>query len=93
MPASANTPLTPAQPYTLALRADGVAKLKRRAKVTADRDFAAVIGFDQGQMSRVLAGKSAPGPRFIAGAVQAFGWHALKDLFIVVPVDASERQR
>lgn len=73
--------------YTLAINLQGVERLKKRAKATTDRDFARVIGVDQAQMSRVLAGKAVPGPRFIAGAVRAFGWHALKELFIVVPVD------
>lgn len=71
---------------TLTVSPEGVARLKKRAKAISDKDFARVMGVDQGQMSRVLAGKAAPGPRFIAGAVRAFGWHALKDLFAVVPV-------
>lgn len=76
---------------TLAIRPDGVAKLKLRAKASSDSAFARVIGVNHAQMSRLLAGKAAPGARVIAGAVRAFGWHALKDLFEVVAVDESEQ--
>lgn len=72
--------------FTLAINTEGVERLKKRAKAFTDRDFARVLGVDQGQMSRVLSGKAVPGPRFVAGAARAFGWHALKDLFAVVPV-------
>lgn len=72
--------------FTLAIKPAGVDRFKRRAKVETDADFARVLDIDHAQVSRVLAGKAAPGPRFIAGAVAAFGWHALKDLFDIVPV-------
>ncbi len=72
---------------TLTMRPEGVARLKKRAKANTDRDFAYVLGVDPGQMSRVLAGKAVPGPRFVAGAARAFGWHALKELFDWVAVD------
>lgn len=78
-------PPTPAA-TTLAIRPEGVAKYKARAKANSDSDFARVIGVNHAQMSRLLAGKAAPGARVISGAVRAFGWHALKDLFVVVPL-------
>lgn len=74
---------------TLAIRLEGVEKFKRRAKAVTDSDFAKIIGIDQAQVSRVLAGKAAPGPRFIAGAIRAFGYHSVKELFAVVPVPQS----
>lgn len=75
---------------TLTIRVEAVDRFKKRAKAVTDTDFARVIGVDPAQVSRVLAGKAVPGPRFIAGAARAFGWHALKDLFAVVPVDSRQ---
>lgn len=37
------------------------------------------------QMSRVLAGKSLPGNRFIAGILHVFGDDRFQELFAVVP--------
>lgn len=71
-------------PVTLALRPEGVRKIARLARIESDRAFAERIGIDPGQFSRVLTGKSAPGPQFIAGAIEAFGRDCFDDLFRVV---------
>lgn len=78
---------------TLAVNLDGVEKLKKRARVSTDTEFAAVMGYDRGQLSRVLAGKAVPGPKFVAAAVRAFGWHSLKDLLVIVPTNSDTRRR
>lgn len=78
---------------TLMIRVEAVDRFKKRAKAVTDTDFARAIGVDPAQVSRVLAGKAAPGPRFVAGAARAFGWHALKDLFAWVPVDGRNGKR
>ena len=72
---------------TLALDRDGLAKIRKLAKVNTDRELADLIGIDPGNLSRVLTGKSAPGPKFIAGIIEAFGREWFADLFIVVPDD------
>lgn len=68
---------------TLALNARGVTKIRRLAGLSKDKDFADRIGIDQSTLSRVLTGKAAPGPRFIAGCVEAFGADVFEDLFTV----------
>lgn len=72
---------------TLALNPAGLAKIRRLTKTDKDRDFAELIHVDPGTVSRVLTGKSAPGPRFIAGCVEAFGGDCFTDLFVVIPSD------
>jgi hypothetical protein len=70
---------------TLALRPEGLAKLRRVAKIQTDKEFADCIRIDPGQLSRVLTNKSAPGPRFIAGCIEFFGGDCFEDLFAVIP--------
>jgi transcriptional regulator with XRE-family HTH domain len=72
---------------TLALKQDGLAKVRKLAKINTDADLAHRIGIDPGNLSRVLAGKAAPGPKFIAGLMDAFGTEWFTDLFEVVPGD------
>lgn len=74
---------------TLALRPEGLQKIRRLyekgsgAKLS-DKKLAEMIGIDPGQLSRVTTNKSAPGPQFIAGAIEAFGADCFLDLFMVV---------
>jgi transcriptional regulator with XRE-family HTH domain len=72
---------------TLEINPTGLAKIRRLAGIKLDHQFAALIKVDPGTVSRVLTGKSAPGPRFIAGCVEAFGADCFTDLFVVVPDD------
>jgi len=72
---------------TLEINPTGLAKIRRLAGITLDHQFATRIKVDPGTVSRVLTGKSAPGPRFIAGCVEAFGADCFTDLFKVVPDD------
>ena len=72
---------------TLALNPQGLAKIRRLTGTSKDREFAERIHVDPGTVSRVLTGKSAPGPKFIAGCVEAFGGDCFTDLFDVVPDD------
>ena len=65
----------------------GLAKVRRLAGLGLDHEFAARISVDATTVSRVLTGKSAPGARFIAGCVEAFGADCFTDLFVVVPDD------
>lgn len=74
---------------TLRLNPVGLAKIRRLTGTSLDREFAEKIHVDPGTVSRVLTGKSAPGPRFIAGCVEAFGGDCFTDLFDVVPDDES----
>ena len=74
---------------TLKLNAVGLAKIRRLTGTAKDREFAEKIRVDPGTVSRVLTGKSSPGPRFIAGCVEAFGSDCFTDLFDVVPDDES----
>lgn len=72
---------------TLEINRPGLAKVRRLANIEFDHQFASRIKVDPGTVSRVLTGKSAPGPRFIAGCVEAFGADCFTDLFNVVPDD------
>ncbi|MCF3939960.1 helix-turn-helix domain-containing protein [Gordonia tangerina] len=72
---------------TLQVNRTGLAKVRRLTGTTTDKEFAQKIHVDAGTVSRVLTGKSAPGPRFIAGCVEAFGGDCFTDLFVVVPDD------
>ena len=67
-----------------------VTPIRRTTPKPADREFQAsmarnlariVAGYD---LSRVLAGKQAPGPKFIAALVSAFPGMDMDDLFEVV---------
>lgn len=75
---------------TLALRPEGLQKVRKLAKITTDADLAKQIGINQSNLSRVLTGKAAPGPRFIAGIVDAFGAEWFSDIFMVIPDDGQD---
>ncbi|CAM3429435.1 helix-turn-helix domain-containing protein [Tsukamurella tyrosinosolvens] len=72
---------------TLRINPVGLAKIRRLTQTSLDREFAEKIRVDPGTVSRVLTGKAAPGPKFIAGCVEAFGSDCFTDLFDVVPDD------
>lgn len=72
---------------TLKLNPTGLAKIRRLTSTSLDREFAEKIHVDPGTVSRVLTGKAAPGPKFIAGCIEAFGGDCFTDLFDVVPDD------
>lgn len=72
---------------TLKLNPPGLAKIRRLAGLKHDHELASRIHVDATTVSRVLTGKSAPGPRFIAGCIEAFGADCFTDLFDVVPDD------
>ena len=72
---------------TLELNQAGLAKIRRLSGLKLDHELAARIKVDPTTVSRVLTGKSAPGPRFIAGCIEAFGADCFTDLFRVVPDD------
>lgn len=69
---------------TLRLKTDQVAKYRRLAGLDTDKKLAERMQFDAGNLSRVLAGKQQPGPKFIAAIVAAFPGMDLDDLFEVV---------
>ena len=72
---------------TLRLKRDQLAKLRKLAGLESNAALAARMDFDAGNLSRVLAGKQQPGPKFIAALVSAFPGFALDDLFEVVTND------
>ncbi len=72
---------------TLALKPEGLAKIRKLARIQTDKELAELIGMDAATVSRVLTGKAAPGPKFIAGLVSAFGPEWFSDIFAVVPDD------
>lgn len=72
---------------TIALNKPGLAKIKRLAGIKHDAQLAERIQVDAGTVSRVVTGRNAPGPRFIAGCIEAFGADCFTDLFVVVPDD------
>lgn len=70
---------------TIAVKLDGLAKVRRLAGLITDVSLSDRIGMDPGNVSRILTGKSAPGPKFIAGCMDAFGTEWFADLFEIVP--------
>ena len=70
---------------TLRLKADQLAKMRKLAGLETNSALAERMNFDAGNLSRVLAGKQSPGPRFIACLVAAFPGFDIDDLFEVVP--------
>lgn len=68
---------------TLLLKADALAKYRRVAGLDTQAALAARMGFDAGNLSRVLNGTQTPGPKFIAALVSAFDGLTLDDLFEV----------
>lgn len=69
---------------TLRLRTDQLAKLRKLAGLHTNAALAQRMNFDAGNLSRVLAGKQQPGPKFMAALVLAFPGFSLDDLFEVV---------
>lgn len=72
----------------LRLRTDNLAKIKRWKGIDSDAKLALAMGIDAGNLSRVLAGKQQPGPKFIAALCHALD-ASLEDLFEVVPEEAA----
>lgn len=68
---------------TLALKPDGLAKLRKLAKIDTDIELARRSGIDPGNLSRVLTGKAAVGPKFVAGLLDVFGVEWFSELFEV----------
>ena len=73
------------RPLTLELQTKGLNKIRRLTGGGTDRELAERLRINAGYLSRVLTGKSKPGPRFIAGAINAFGLDCFEDLFAIVP--------
>jgi transcriptional regulator with XRE-family HTH domain len=69
---------------TLKLRTDQLTKLRKLAGLDTNAALAQRMNFDAGNLSRVLAGKQQPGPKFMAALVSAFPGFSLDDLFEVV---------
>lgn len=67
----------------LRLNPEGVALIRGIAQIKSDREFADRIGVDPSTFYRVINGYSAPGVKFIVGAVTAFGPDCFKYLFEV----------
>ena len=69
---------------TLRLRAEQLAKMRRLAGIETDAALAERMGVDPATVSRVLKGRNAPGPKFMAALVSCFPGFDLDDLFEVV---------
>ncbi|WAB10583.1 helix-turn-helix DNA binding domain protein [Gordonia phage Ecliptus] len=65
------------------VNAAGTAKIRRIAGLRTNKQFADTVGVDPATVSRILAGKTTPGARYIAGCIQAFGLDCFEDLFTV----------
>jgi transcriptional regulator with XRE-family HTH domain len=68
---------------TLTINHEGLARLRKDAKAPTNEALARRLGVDGATVSRVLSGRAAPGPRFIAGALRAFGTLAFSDVFLI----------
>lgn len=68
---------------TIQMRKDRVHVLREMRGMESDRDLAAAMHIDRGNVSRVFRGKQQPGPRFIAGLCTALE-ASMNDLFVIV---------
>lgn len=75
---------------TITLRLDAFRKYTKIAGLRNGTAIAEALGVDQGNLSRILAGRQAPGAKFIAACLAAFPDLDFADLFDVVPVDSDE---
>lgn len=57
---------------TLAINEDGLAQIRAEFRVVQDKDLADRLGVNKATVSRILQGKAAPGPQFIAAMLVAF---------------------
>lgn len=67
----------------LVLKRDMIDKIRRWKGLTTDAALAKAMQFDAGNLSRVLAGKQQPGPKFIAHLCAALDAE-MDDLFEVI---------
>lgn len=67
----------------LILKRDMIDKIRRWKGLTTDRSLAEAMQFDAGNLSRVLAGRQQPGPKFIAHLCAALDAE-MDDLFEIV---------
>jgi hypothetical protein len=74
---------------TLQLRTEALGKYRKLVGFETNVALATRMGIDAGNLSRVLAGNQAPGPKFIASLVAAFPGLELDDLFEVVLEDVA----
>lgn len=71
---------------TLKIDANRLGELRAEQGLDLDKDLAAALKMDKSTVSRVLAGKSAPGPTFIAATLQTFPVK-FEDVFDIVDGD------
>lgn len=71
-------------------RREAIIERQRLHGIRTDEELAVRAQVHPTQMSRVLAGKSLPGNRFIAGILHVFGDERFQELFAVVPNDDGE---
>ena len=57
-----------------------------QAGLDSNKAIARRMGIDTSTLSRVTSGKQTPGPKFIAGAVRAFGTLRFPEVFKVVSI-------
>jgi hypothetical protein len=69
---------------TLVLRIDELNAFRTAAGFVTDQQLAVAMRYNQGNLSRILAGKSKPGLRFVAGLLFVFGIDRFADLFALV---------
>lgn len=69
---------------SIRLRREHLVEIRERVALITDAALARHMGADPGNLSRVLAGKQQPGPRFIAALCICLEAD-FDDLFLVVP--------
>lgn len=70
---------------SLCINHEGFQRACDSAGLYSNKAIARRMQIDQATLSRATSGQSSPGPRFIAGALLAFGVSWFSDLFRVVP--------
>lgn len=69
---------------TLRMNPQGIDKLRQLGLCTSDSHLARSLHVSAATVSRLRDGSQEPGPRVIAGAIQAFGHSMFFELFKVV---------
>lgn len=68
--------------HSIALRRDRLTRERQERHLHSDSQLAVALRLNKGTVSRVLTGRSEPGPKFIAAVVNAFGC-SFEDIFEV----------
>lgn len=75
--------------HSIVLRRDRLDAERHKRHLHSDSQLAHALNVNKGTVSRVLTGRSEPGPKFIAAVVNTFGC-TFEDLFALADLEPNE---